>query len=47
LLVIAAADGEVLVPFSAEFCRRVDVAAKAILIDPPEGLLELNRRGTS
>jgi 16S rRNA processing protein RimM len=47
LLVIAGADGDVLVPFSAEFCRRVDVAAKAILIDPPEGLLELNRRGTS
>ncbi len=38
-------DGEVLIPFSAEFCRRVDVAAKAIVIDPPEGLLELNRGG--
>jgi 16S rRNA processing protein RimM len=47
LLVIASADGEVLVPFSAEFCRRVDVTAKAIVIDPPPGLLELNRRGTS
>ena len=47
LLVVAAQDGEVLIPFSAEFCRRVDVAAKAIVIEPPEGLLELNRRGTT
>ena len=45
LLVVAARDGEVLIPFNAEFCRRVDVAAKAIVIDPPEGLLELNRGG--
>jgi 16S rRNA processing protein RimM len=47
LLVITAADEEVLVPFGEAICRRVDVAAKAIVIDPPEGLLELNRRGTT
>jgi 16S rRNA processing protein RimM len=47
LLLVTAADGEVLIPFSAEFCRCVDVSAKAIVIDPPEGLLELNRRGTT
>ena len=35
---------EVLVPFSEAFCRRVDVAEKVIEIDPPEGLVELNRR---
>jgi 16S rRNA processing protein RimM len=47
LLLVTAADGEVLIPFSAEFCRRVDLAAKVIVLDPPEGLLELNRRGTT
>jgi 16S rRNA processing protein RimM len=35
---------EVLVPFSQAFCRRVDVTEKVIDIDPPEGLIELNRR---
>ncbi len=32
---------EVLVPFAGEICRQVDIAAKRIVIDPPEGLLEL------
>lgn len=36
-------DGEVLVPFIAHLCRRVDLAAKVIEIDPVPGLLELNR----
>jgi 16S rRNA processing protein RimM len=35
---------EVLVPFSEAFCRRVDVAEKVIEIDPPEGLVDVNRR---
>jgi 16S rRNA processing protein RimM len=35
---------EVLVPLSEAFCRRVDVAEKVIEIDPPDGLVELNRR---
>jgi 16S rRNA processing protein RimM len=34
--------GEVLIPFAADICIDVDVAAKRIRIDPPEGLLELN-----
>ena len=48
--------GEVLVPLAAEICRSVDTAGKRIVIDPPEGLLEVNearkpeaeaRRGTA
>jgi 16S rRNA processing protein RimM len=35
---------EVLVPFTDAICRRIDVAARTIEIDPPEGLIDLNRR---
>jgi 16S rRNA processing protein RimM len=34
--------GEVLVPFTTVICVRIDVAARRIVIDPPEGLLEAN-----
>lgn len=34
--------GEILIPFAEEICRHVDPPAKRIVIDPPEGLLELN-----
>jgi ribosomal 30S subunit maturation factor RimM len=38
-------DGEdVLVPLAADICTGVDVEAKRIVIAPPDGLLELNRR---
>ena len=33
---------ELLIPLTQEICRRIDTAAKMILIDPPEDLLELN-----
>jgi 16S rRNA processing protein RimM len=42
-LVVEGESGEVLVPFVEPICREVDVAARRIRIDPPEGLLELNR----
>jgi 16S rRNA processing protein RimM len=42
MLVVAGPDGEVLVPLAESICRRVDIASRAIVIDPPEGLLELN-----
>jgi 16S rRNA processing protein RimM len=42
LLVLETEGGEVLVPLAEEICRRIDVAAKLIVIDPPDGLLELN-----
>jgi 16S rRNA processing protein RimM len=41
-LVVAAASGEVLVPFVAEICREIDPGGRRIVIDPPEGLVELN-----
>lgn len=42
LLVLESGDGrERLIPFADEICTDVDVSAKRITIDPPEGLLEL------
>jgi 16S rRNA processing protein RimM len=37
--------GEVLVPLSDAICRLVDPAGKRIVIDPPAGLIEVNRPG--
>jgi 16S rRNA processing protein RimM len=37
--------GEVLIPLVVEICVEIDVASKRIRIDPPEGLLDVNRRG--
>jgi 16S rRNA processing protein RimM len=42
LLVVEGPRGEILVPFSQAICVTVDVAARKIGVDPPEGLLELN-----
>ena len=41
-LVIDGAEGEILIPLAAEICRKIDTAGKRIVIDPPEGLLDLN-----
>lgn len=42
LLVLEGDDGrERLIPFADEICTNVDVAAKRITIDPPDGLLDL------
>ncbi|MBI4262937.1 MAG: ribosome maturation factor RimM [Acidobacteria bacterium] len=43
-LVVEGGRGEVLIPFAAEISVSVDVDTKKILIDPPEGLLELNQQ---
>jgi 16S rRNA processing protein RimM len=43
-LVVATPRGDVLVPLAAEICRAIDVAGKRIVIEPPEGLLELNQK---
>jgi 16S rRNA processing protein RimM len=40
LLVLA--DSPVLIPFVRAICREIDIAGKRIVIDPPEGLLDLN-----
>jgi 16S rRNA processing protein RimM len=42
LLHVATARGEVLIPLAGDICTRVDTAGKTIVIEPPEGLLELN-----
>ena len=42
LVVAAASRGEVLIPLVAKICIAVDPAAKRIVIDPPEGLLDVN-----
>ena len=43
LLEVTSAAGEVLIPLAQEICLLVDVAGKRIVIDPPEGLIDLNR----
>jgi 16S rRNA processing protein RimM len=42
VLVIDGPDGEVLVPLAEEICRVIDPASRRVVIDPPDGLLELN-----
>ena len=41
-LVVAGAKGEILVPLATEICRTIDVPGRRIVIEPPEGLLDLN-----
>jgi 16S rRNA processing protein RimM len=43
LLVVDTPQGELLVPFASEICRRIDTAARLIEVELPEGLLDLNR----
>ena len=44
-LVIDGASGEVLVPLATEICPEIDTAGKRIVINPPAGLMDVNRRG--
>jgi 16S rRNA processing protein RimM len=46
LLAVRGAQGEVLIPFAQHICVDVDVEGRRIRIDPPEGLLELNEKGS-
>ena len=41
-LVVNGTRGEILIPLAEHICTDIDIAAKRIRIDPPEGLLELN-----
>ena len=41
-LVVAGTNGEIQIPLVADICRTIDVAGKRIVIEPPEGLLDLN-----
>ena len=42
-LVIAGPEGEYLVPAAAGICQRISIEDKLILVDPPEGLIDLNK----
>lgn len=44
-LVVDGEGGEVLIPLVAPICTAIDPAAKRIIVDPPEGLIEANARG--
>ena len=43
-LVMNGPRGEILIPLAADICVEIDVAKRKIRINPPEGLLELNRK---
>ena len=43
ILVVDGAEGELLIPFAEEICRRVNIEEKTIEVELPEGLEELNR----
>jgi 16S rRNA processing protein RimM len=43
LLVVESEHGDVLIPLAADICVRVDPAARRIVVNPPDGLIELNR----
>jgi 16S rRNA processing protein RimM len=47
LLHVETPRGEVLIPLAQAICTRIDPAAKTIVIDPPEDLLELNLEAKS
>ena len=42
LLEVVGPRGQVLIPFAVDICVEIDVQAKRIRIDPPEGLLDVN-----
>jgi len=41
-LVVQTPNGEVLIPMVEGICRLVDVPGRRIVVEPPEGLLDLN-----
>ena len=43
-LVVDGPRGEILIPLATEICTTIDVGAKRIAIEPPDGLLNLNER---
>ncbi len=42
LLVVDTPSGEMLIPFAAEICTRIDLATRRIDVSLPEGLRDLN-----
>ena len=44
-LVVAGTQGEVLIPMVADICVRIDIGSRTIVVNPPDGLIELNEPG--
>jgi 16S rRNA processing protein RimM len=44
-LVVEGRHGEVLIPLASEICVSIDPKQRVIVIEPPEGLIELNEKG--
>ena len=44
-LVVAGRRGEVLIPLVSSICTAIDPASRLIVVDPPEGLIDLNAPG--
>lgn len=42
LLVVEKGERKMLIPFTESICIEVDLGKKEIVIDPPDGLLDLN-----
>jgi 16S rRNA processing protein RimM len=42
-LVVTSKGAEILIPLAAAICTAIDAGGKRIVIEPPEGLLDLNR----
>ncbi len=45
-LVVEGQAGEILIPMAAEICVAVDIGSKRIVVDAPDGLLDLNSGST-
>jgi 16S rRNA processing protein RimM len=46
-LVLEAPTGEIQIPLASEICTEIDTGAKRIVVEPPEGLLDLNVRDSN
>jgi 16S rRNA processing protein RimM len=44
-LVVEGRHGEVLIPLASDICVSIDTKRQVIMIEPPEGLVELNEKG--
>ena len=42
LLIVEAGGGEAMIPMVGEICVRIDVPARLIVVNPPDGLLDVN-----
>ena len=43
-LIVEGQRGDIEIPLARDICREIDVEARRIRVDPPEGLLELNEK---